>query len=124
MHLEDLDGEAQIVPGLILALFRAGNVQTLPGPCLLQCPSSVSVPGGAVPVPSIPTGLGSDSRLAPAPRGLEAFEGVLSRKSSLFALLFPLGLKLLSLGWKHGMFVKFTRAFRETFRKNILSLLL
>lgn len=56
--------------------------------------------------------------------GDHPLEGLLSKKSSPFTFMFPLGLKPFSLGSKHGMFVKFMRAFREAFREYILSLLL
>lgn len=45
-------------------------------------------------------------------------------KAPFLLFMFPLGLKPFSLGSKHGMFVKFTSAFREAFRECILYLLL
>lgn len=56
--------------------------------------------------------------------GDRPLEELSSRKSSLFIFVFPLGLKPFSSGSKHGMFVKFMRAFREAFREYNVPLLL
>lgn len=116
MHLEELEGEAQICPRS-----DPGSAQGWECTDTVQCPPSLSGPGGCA-CPQHPHRAGLSPHIGTSTKG--TFERLLCRKSSLFALLFPLGLKLFSSGWKHGMFVKFMRAFRETFRKNILSLLL